>query len=230
MADEEKKVEEVAEAAKAEVTEAAKDAEKGAEKAAAPKKKKKWPIVLLIIVLVIAALGCGFWVWHQQPTFCNAICHTPMDNYVNGYYDDNSGTLASLHRNAGSLTEVSATPKNIACLDCHEAKLNEQMSEGIAWISGNYSVDASGNLTLSAAEVMKGGGTTAKEFCTRCHDYDKVVASTENWGGEDGVNPHSSHQGELECTNCHSAHGTSTLYCNSCHNWKLPDGWTKPTK
>ena len=27
----------------------------------------------------------GFWVWHEQPSFCAAICHTPMDEYLETY-------------------------------------------------------------------------------------------------------------------------------------------------
>ena len=55
---------------------------------AAPKKKgKKLPIILGVVAVVIVAAGAGFFVWHEQPTFCNAICHTPMDAYVETYVD-----------------------------------------------------------------------------------------------------------------------------------------------
>ena len=47
---------------------------------AAPKRKrKKWPITVGVIAVVLVVAGAGFWVWHEQPSFCNAICHTPMD-------------------------------------------------------------------------------------------------------------------------------------------------------
>ena len=53
---------------------------------AAPKKKgKKWPIVVGVVVVVLIAAGAGFWVWHEQPSFCAAICHTPMDEYLETY-------------------------------------------------------------------------------------------------------------------------------------------------
>jgi hypothetical protein len=178
----------------------------------APKKKKKWPIVLIAVVVVIAALGIGFFFWHQQPSFCNAICHTPMDNYVKGYYDNASGKLANTHAQA-----------NVKCLDCHEATISDQVTEGIAWITGNYKVDASGN-------IVGDNVTATKAFCAKsgCHDWNAVVVATTDWGGSSGVNPHSSHQGTIACSNCHSVHGTSTMYCNSCHSWKLPTGWTNP--
>ena len=49
---------------------------------AAQKKKKKWPIVVGVVVAVLVVAGAGFWVWHEQPSFCNAICHDPMDPYL----------------------------------------------------------------------------------------------------------------------------------------------------
>ncbi len=52
---------------------------------AAQKKKKKWPIVVGVVVAVLVVAGAGFWVWHEQPSFCNAICHTPMDAYLPTY-------------------------------------------------------------------------------------------------------------------------------------------------
>ncbi|MDU1389817.1 MAG: salivary glue protein Sgs-3, partial [Eggerthella sp.] len=42
---------------------------------------RKWPIVVGVVVVVLIAAGAGFWVWHEQPSFCAAICHTPMDEY-----------------------------------------------------------------------------------------------------------------------------------------------------
>ncbi len=40
---------------------------------AAPKKKgKKWSIVVGVVVVVLIAAGAGFWVWHEQPSFCAA--------------------------------------------------------------------------------------------------------------------------------------------------------------
>ena len=42
-------------------------------------KSRKWPITVAVLAVVAAVAGGGFWVWHEQPSFCNAICHTPMD-------------------------------------------------------------------------------------------------------------------------------------------------------
>ena len=44
-----------------------------------PQKRRKKPLVVIgTIVVVVALLGVGFFVWHNQPSFCNAICHVPM--------------------------------------------------------------------------------------------------------------------------------------------------------
>lgn len=177
-----------------------------------PKKKRKWPVVVGAVVAVIVAAGAGFAIWHEQPSFCNAVCHEPMDNYVDGYYHDAS-LMANEHGQSG-----------VACLDCHEAKLDEQVSEGLAWMRGDYRVDEEGNLATV-------GVTADVKQCAKsgCHSVDEIVAATENWGGQTGVNPHRSHQGTaIDCSNCHSAHGESYLYCNTCHDYELPDGWNNP--
>ena len=82
----------MAEEEKVEPTEAA-DTE------AAKKGKKKWPVVVGVVAVVIVAAGAGFWVWHEQPSFCAAICHTPMDAYLETYdsgnYDKYGNELTS---------------------------------------------------------------------------------------------------------------------------------------
>lgn len=177
------------------------------------KKKKKWPLAVGIVVAVLVVAGAGFFAWHEQPSFCNAVCHNPMDNYVEGYYNDSS-LMAATHKNA-----------DVTCLECHKATIDEQVSEGVNWATGNFKTDEQGNIATV-------GITADKAFCASsgCHDMDKVIASTQDWGGVQGVNPHSNHQGSLDCSNCHSAHGTSNMYCNTCHDWEVPQGWTSQQK
>ena len=56
-----------------------------------------------------------------------------------------------------------------------------------------------------------------------------VIAATQDWGGEEGVNPHDSHQGTpIDCSNCHGVHKASNMYCNTCHDYETPQGWTNP--
>ncbi|MBQ9955200.1 MAG: cytochrome c3 family protein [Eggerthellaceae bacterium] len=64
-----------------------------------------------------------------------------------------------------------------------------------------------------------------------CHDADELV--------EDGVgvlmdadsltvaNPHANHQ-YLDCVDCHSVSEQPVLYCNSCHEFTLAEGWANP--
>lgn len=180
---------------------------------AAPKTaRKKWPIVVGVVAVVIVAAGAGFFVWHEQPSFCNAICHSPMDNYVEGYYEDES-LCAFEHQVEG-----------VTCLECHEAKIDEQIAEGISWVKGDFVVDENGDIATV-------GVTADTKMCAtpECHDMNEVIAATENWGGEEGVNPHDSHQGTaIDCSNCHGVHKASNMYCNACHDYETPEGWTNP--
>lgn len=181
----------------------------------APKRpRRKWPVVVGVVAAVLVVAGAGFWAWHEQPSFCNAVCHEPMDAYVEGYYHDPS-QMAYAHGAAGT-----------TCLQCHEPKLDEQIGEALVWMSGDFAMGEDGKLSTvgvrSDAKMCTGAG---------CHDFEEVVAATENWGGEAGANPHDSHQGyALDCSSCHTAHGQSYMYCNTCHDYEVPEGWAAPAK
>ncbi|MFR0868921.1 MAG: hypothetical protein ACLSGS_07875 [Adlercreutzia sp.] len=99
------------------------DEEKGAAGGPAPKKRPKrgW-IVAGVVAAVIVVAGAGFWVWHEQPSFCNAICHSPMDYYVETYDSGDPNLGVTAHAKAGE-----------SCLDCHTAELTTQISEVCAW-------------------------------------------------------------------------------------------------
>ena len=188
------------------------DAPEGGGRSAKRRGRKRWPIAVCVAVAVLAAAGGGFWVWHEQPSFCSAVCHNPMDNYVDGYFNDAS-LLANAHERAGA-----------TCLECHEAKIDEQVAEGVAWVTGDFDTDEAGNIATK-------GVTADKGQCAQggCHDWDVVVSATQDWGGETGVNPHASHQGEaIDCSNCHGVHGASYMYCNACHDYAVPAGWENP--
>ena len=43
--------------------------------------------------------------------------------------------MANMHKKA-----------NVTCLECHEAKLSEQVAEGMSWVTRAYAVDDSGDL------------------------------------------------------------------------------------
>lgn len=180
--------------------------------AAQKRARKRWPVVAGVVAVVLLAAGAGFWVWHEQPSFCNAVCHEPMDAYVEGYYSE-PDQMAYTHQTVGK-----------TCLECHEPKLEEQISEAMVWVAGDFSMGDDGRLATV-------GVRADAAMCTGpgCHDMAEVVESTRNWGGQDGVNPHDSHQGyALDCSSCHAAHGQSYMYCNTCHDFEVPQGWAEP--
>lgn len=165
-----------------------------------PKKsKKKLAIVGGIVAACLIAAGVGFFIWHEQPSFCNAICHSPMDHYVEGYYSDDPTNLASVHAQAGT-----------TCLQCHEPTLDQQISEGLAWVSGDFD------------DPLKQRDFGTNEFCLQCHDREEILANTADLSR----NPHEEgvHNANA-CGDCHSVHGTSTYTCASCHMVTVPDGW-----
>ncbi len=176
------------------------------------RKRKKAPIIIGVVAVIVIAAGAGFWVWHEQPSFCNAICHEPMDAYVAGYYEEPT-QMAYTHQ-----------VEDVTCLQCHEPKLDEQINEAMVWVSGNFEMGEDGKLATV-------GVRADKNMCavSGCHDMEEVVAATQDWGGEAGVNPHDSHQGyALDCSSCHTTHGQSYMYCNTCHDYEVPEGWAAP--
>lgn len=107
----------------------------------------------------------------------------------NSYH--NSNLLANSHAKAG-----------VSCHDCHESSLSIQTSEGLKFITGNY------ENPMKTREFPK-------EMCLKCHNYDDVKAKT-NFKDS---NPHDSHNGELECYECHKMHEPSKVLCAQCHQF-----------
>ena len=64
-----------------------------------------------------------------------------------------------------------------------------------------------------------------KEFCLGCHgSYANLIVLTKDSTAlsdiaDTVVNPHDSHQGEVDCYNCHKMHRTvkPINYCYTCH-------------
>lgn len=53
-----------------------------------------------------------------------------------------------------------------------------------------------------------------QDVCSSCHgDYSKLIAKTKAMK----VNPHDSHKGRIECTECHAVHQKPRFMCNDCH-------------
>ena len=232
-----------ADAAAADVVAAAEGDEsaKKKKKEKKPRNKKTIGITVCVIVVVIIAAGAGFWVWHEQPSFCGAICHTPMDEYLATYsaelgeattdkwgneVEDSSAMMATLH--AASEEDGGAEAD---CLDCHTPVISEQISEGLNWVTGSYifPLDERDNSDLTEAR-----GSTAEELCLNdeCHSditVDDLVDLTADMGER---NPHtdlstlSVSHASVTCTDCHKGHRASVMYCTGCHSdAEVPDGW-----
>ena len=226
------------------------DAEAGSTPA--PKRgPKRGAIIGGVIAAVVVVAGIGAFVWHEQPSFCNAICHTPMDGYLETYeatpgqasedkwgnkVADASGMLSTVHRTNSS---------NATCLSCHQPVLSEQVTEGMEWISGNYTLtstadNASGELSeRTSSQLTEARGVAGDQFCLRsgCHvNSDGSVMTradltqlTQVESDDPAVvirNPHSWQHGQQPCTDCHKAHRASVLICSECHaGMEIPEGW-----
>ena len=164
--------------------------------------KKKTFIVCGVVALMLAFAGAGFNVWHDQPSFCNAICHEPMDPYVESYYEHDDALLVSAHASSG-----------VVCIDCHTPLIGQQVGEGIKWILGEYEVPL--------GEMSYGASMCLNESCHNMSELDlaKVFNNQKR-------NPHSNPHGKLDCENCHYSHSPSVMYCSQCHDDAVvPEGW-----
>ena len=188
----------------------------------------------------------GVGVWHDQPSFCNAICHTPMDGYLTTYeatpgqpakdkwdneVSDASAMMAPLHAKEG-----------VSCVGCHVPTIGEQVSEGLSWISGNYGVIQTNNLHFvpeekGLSELTHARGIASEQFCLNsgCHTTSSGAAMTRDDLVEKTsymkYNVHTQPHGDVACSDCHKAHRASTVTCNQCHTEAtLPEGWISPTE
>ena len=196
-------------------------------------KRKRLGITLGCLAVVLVVAGAGFMVWHEQPSFCNAICHDPMDPYLPTFeatpgqpatdkwgneVEDASSMLAAVHNQAGK-----------TCTDCHVPQLDEQMTEGAEWVTGNYDSPLGERTSTQLVEAR--GLENSDEFCmnTSCHPYGREELEKKTaWMGK--INPHTPQHGEQKCTTCHKAHRASVNYCTQCHtDAVVPDGWLSYT-
>lgn len=211
----------------------------------APKKKKNKIKIVGIVVGVIVVLGIGLFIWHEQPSFCNAICHTPMDAYGDTYMK------ADVDKYGNSLTEEEAMAMmavahkekaGYTCMKCHLPVLGQQVNEAMHWVSGSYTIEGHNQLGQAILEertldeLAEGIGlASGDEFCLRsgCHvnsdgsvmTREDLLAKTANLSPK--YNPHNSSQhGEISCGQCHKGHSQSVNNCTQCHtDAPVPNGW-----
>jgi hypothetical protein len=159
--------------------------------------------------LLVSAVAGGL-TWHEQPSFCGAVCHSPMAAYSASYTNPNQ--LVAKH----------AKEAKVECLDCHESTLSKQLDEARRTIAGDYIVEA-GYLVPSKPVSFD------DTYCLGCHDTkhtsrEELIKKTAKKYG--AYNPHAEPHYRVPCITCHQMHGTSRNYCANCHfKAAVPAGW-----
>ena len=187
------------------------------------------------------AAGAGFMVWHDQPSFCNAICHTPMDGYLTTYESTPGEAATDKWGNqvadASSMLAPVHAQEGITCVGCHVPQMSEQVTEGLGWLTGSYSVVQTADERFvpeekSLSDLIAARGIASEAFCLNsgCHVNDDGSTMTRDDLVEKTSymkrNPHVQEHGEVACSECHKAHRASTVYCSKCHSdATIPDGW-----
>ncbi len=203
---------------------------------AKPKRRSRKGVIAGVVAAVIVVVGCGMWVWHEQPGFCNAFCHTPMDPYVETYYAQADGAATDKWGNA--VTQVDAmmaaphAQAGVTCLDCHIPSLEQQVGEVREEITGGYDYPLQ-EQTVKALLQDSGRTGNSDTMCLASGCHDVTRADLTELTADMPRNPHSWQHGEIECDTCHKSHRASVLQCTQCHEdaeSELPSGWVDWTE
>ena len=165
-------------------------------------KRKPFLAAGLVLVLLIGG-NLAMVQAEKHPSLACAPCHN-MSSYGDGYQGkgDKGMVLAQKHAEAG-----------IACIDCHENGIADKAMETYWYITDDFEVP-----TLKR--------DFGNEMCTKCHKVDEIIAKTDKGNG---INPHNSHLGDLNCEDCHKMHDRSEAACMKCHDFdflsNLPGEW-----
>ncbi len=206
--------------------------EQAAAEPASKKGKKRLPIVVGVIVVVIAIAGVGFWNWHNQPTFCNAFCHSTMDEFVATYYEEPGATgtdkWGNEVENTNSMMVVVHAEAGVNCLGCHVPSIGQQITEVGMQLTGNYTMPLEEQGTESLLRNA-GNMNEADTFCLKdgCHEMITREVLTEATA-DMAFNPHRWQHDQFECSECHKSHRASVFYCTQCHEEaydSIPEGW-----
>ncbi|MDR0500429.1 MAG: cytochrome c3 family protein [Coriobacteriales bacterium] len=217
---------------------------------AKPRKKRSTLFATLgVLVVLVIAIGASVWVWHEDPSFCGAICHSPMDSYVEGYYatpgEPTTDKFGNKVSDASAMLAVSHAAEDIGCLECHVPSIPQQMGEFALWVSGDYYMPLEEkNLHELLVDSGQKSSEKGNEFCLveGCHTDSSGNALDEDnlksllWGNPrySYRNPHnppmdSTHNRlDYSCSDCHKSHRASVNACTQCHaelKELLPSGW-----
>lgn len=199
--------------------------------ASAPKKKGKSRVIILTVVIVVVLLfGTGGIVYatqHSNPEFCNAICHAPMDAYVESFMEGTSVNpqQTDLEFPLG-VTIHAQSDQDIVCVTCHTDGIDAQIQEGISWVTGAYTLPL--NLTMTVKEPTQAHERSGITTClsSGCHEGISSLDDLKEATSDLKRNPHESHNGDQNCTTCHQMHEQSVNTCTQCHaDAQMPDGW-----
>ena len=222
------------------MSEETKDQQAQAEAPAPKKSKKKAGIIVGVAAAVIVVAGAGFWVWHETPGFCGAICHTPMDPYLETYEAEPVDGVTDKYGNVIDGTTMLAAVHRVQdgteCLDCHESNLKLQIGEGMAWVTGGYEAvanDAYGAVITerSLSDLVEPFGKEYDQMCLNdaCHELldREGLAKMTSYMDKNYHDQSSAPHGEVaECGDCHKAHTQSVVMCTQCHtDVEVPEGW-----
>lgn len=164
---------------------------------------KRRPFVSATSVLLLIVLGSlGMAQAEKYPSLACAPCHI-MAPYVKGY--QSGDLLAKKHEEAG-----------IACIDCHENGIEDKINETVWYVTDDF-------------DDPPAKRDFGNQMCTKCHtNMDEIIAKTDMGNG---INPHNSHLGTLNCADCHKMHMKSDAVCRQCHDFdflrNLPAEWRK---
>ena len=214
---------------------------------------KKAKVTIGVIVAVVLVGGIGLYQWHEQPSFCGAICHSPMDmylvNYTDGQYDAYGNEMTTEQASMSMMAYMHKEVNDQTCLQCHVPTMEEQITEGIHWVTGDFEIAGTNSQGYgympdsTGDQLVKYRSITADQFCLAegCHTdvagnqiltRDQLTEATANLasdlGGNPDRNPHmfDQHYGVNQCTDCHKGHSQSVNMCTDCHDdAPVPDGW-----
>lgn len=148
-------------------------------------------IVRFFFLSVVAAASVSFAAAPAAKASCAGKCHI-IKPYEAGVNDGNN--LVSAHAAAG-----------LVCSDCHDRDAETVKQENSVYKSGKYEDP------LSEREYDA-------DFCLRCHEsYEAVAKRSAGLKEKLGRNPHESHLGEIDCSQCHKMHRRSKFICSECH-------------
>ncbi len=197
-----------------------------------PKKSRRKPAIVIGIIAVIAVAAVGVFIWHNDPSFCGAVCHDSMSTYVNTYNEKSGQAGTDAYGNAvadsSAMLVVSHKDAGLNCLSCHVPTLSQQLGEVQETLAGSYYYPLE---EVGVEQLMVNSGHeagTGDQFCLRsgCHEFTRADLTEKTADLE--FNPHQWHHSDTTCSDCHKSHRASVFSCTQCHSsayGSMPDGW-----